>query len=161
LLCFDLLRGGVGMTQLRGPTKPKVLFLCTGNSARSQMAEGFLRHFAGDQFEVVSAGTKPGVLNPLAVKAMAELGIDISRQTSKSITEFLNLPIQYVVTVCDHARESCPLFPGAVRMLHWSFEDPAAAKGTNEQKLAVFRRIRDQIQIRIKQEFCMPAGKKA
>ena len=149
------------MTQLRGSTRPKVLFLCTGNSARSQMAEGFLRHFAGDQFEVVSAGTKPGVLNPLAVKAMAELGIDISRQTSKSITEFLNLPIQYVVTVCDHARESCPLFPGAVRMLHWSFEDPAAAKGTNEQKLAVFRKIRDQIQIRIKQEFCMPAAKKA
>ena len=149
------------MTQLRGPTKPKVLFLCTGNSARSQMAEGFLRHFAGDRFEVVSAGTKPGVLNPLAVKAMAELGIDISRQTSKSITEFLNLPIQYVVTVCDHARESCPIFPGAAHMLHWSFEDPAAAKGTNEQKLAVFRKIRDQIQIRIKQEFCMPAAKKA
>jgi arsenate reductase len=161
LLCFNLLRRGVGMTSLRGSTKPKVLFLCTGNSARSQMAEGFLRHFAGDQFGAVSAGTKPGTLNPLAVKAMAELGIDISRQTSKNVTQFLTIPIQYLVTVCDHARESCPIFPGAVHMLHWSFEDPAAAEGTYEEKLAVFREIRDQIQTRIKQEFCMRAAKKA
>ena len=134
--------------------KPKVLFLCTGNSARSQMAEGFLRHFAGEQFEVLSAGTNPGTLNPLAVQAMAELGIDISRQTSKNVTQFLRVPIQSVVTVCDNAKESCPVFSGAGRLLHWSFEDPAAAGGTNEEKLAVFRKIRDQIEARIKQEFC-------
>ncbi len=133
--------------------KPKVLFLCTGNSARSQMAEGFLRHLAGNRFDVLSAGTKPGTLNPLAVQAMAELGIDISGQTSKNIHQFLEVPIQYVITVCDHAKESCPIFPGAVHRLHWSFEDPAAAQGTHEEKLAVFRKIRDQIHSRIRQEF--------
>ncbi|HZR29447.1 MAG TPA: arsenate reductase ArsC [Terriglobales bacterium] len=134
--------------------KPKVLFLCTGNSARSQMAEGFLRHFAGEDFEALSAGTNPGRLNPLAVQAMAELGIDISRQFSKNVTQFLGAPIQHVVTVCDNARETCPVFPGAARFLHWSFPDPAAAQGTQEEKLAVFREIRDQIETRIKQEFC-------
>ena len=142
--------------------KPKVLFLCTGNSARSQMAEGFLRHFAGEDFEALSAGTKPGTLNPLAVQAMAELGIDISRQFSKNVTQFRGTPIQHVVTVCDNARESCPLFPGAARILHWSFPDPAAALGTKEDKLAVFREIRDQIATHIKQEFCkIGTGQKA
>ncbi len=134
--------------------KPKVLFLCTGNSARSQMAEGFLRHFAGEDFEALSAGTNPGTLNPLAVQAMAEVGVDISSQYSKNVTQFLGTPIQYVVTVCDNAKESCPVFPGAARFLHWSFPDPAAVLGTKEKKLAVFREIRDQIETRIKQEFC-------
>jgi len=134
--------------------KPKVLFLCTGNSARSQMAEGFLRHLAGEDFEALSAGTNPGSLNPLAVQAMAEMGIDISCQFSKNVTQFLGTPIQHVVTVCDNAKESCPVFLGAARFLHWSFPDPAAAQGTREEKLAVFREIRDQIKTRIKQEFC-------
>lgn len=140
--------------QSRDSMKPKVLFLCTGNSVRSQMAEGFLRRLAGDRFDVVSAGTKPGTLNPLAVQAMAELGIDISQQTSKNVDQFMEVPMQYVVTVCDHARESCPVFPAAVHLLHWSFEDPAAAQGSREEKLVVFRRIRDQIHLRIRQEFC-------
>jgi arsenate reductase (thioredoxin) len=133
--------------------KPKVLFLCTGNSARSQMAEGFLRHSAGNTFDVFSAGTHPGQLNPLAVEVMSEIGIDISGHTSKDVQQFLTTPIQYVVTVCDRARQSCPVFPAARRLLHWSFEDPAEAQGSREEKLAVFRRIRDQIAARITQEF--------
>jgi arsenate reductase (thioredoxin) len=133
--------------------KPKVLFLCTGNSARSQMAEGFLRHSAGNTFDVFSAGTHPGQLNPLAVEVMSEIGIDISGHTSKDVQQFLTTPIQYVVTVCDRARQSCPVFPAAHRLLHWSFEDPAEAQGSREEKLAVFRRIRDQIAARITQEF--------
>jgi arsenate reductase (thioredoxin) len=133
--------------------KPKVLFLCTGNSARSQMAEGFLRHSAGNTFDVFSAGTHPGQLNPLAVEVMSEIGIDISGHTSKDVQQFLTTPIQYVVTVCDRARQSCPVFPSARRLLRWSFEDPAEAQGSREEKLAVFRRIRDQIAARITQEF--------
>jgi len=133
--------------------KSKVLFLCTGNSARSQMAEGFLRKFAGDQYEVFSAGTSPAGLNPLAVEAMRELGIDISTQSSKSVNEFLGLSIPFVVTVCDRAKESCPIFPGALHFIHWSFEDPAAVTGSPEERLDAFRRIRDQIADRIKNHF--------
>jgi len=133
--------------------KPKVLFLCTGNSARSQMAEGYLRHVAGERFEALSAGIAPKGLNPLAVEAMREIGIDISGQQSKDVATLLGQPIPYVVTVCDNAKERCPIFPGTWKFLHWSFEDPAAAEGTHEEKLAVFRRVRDEIMARIGDEF--------
>ena len=124
--------------------RQSVLFLCTGNSCRSQMAEGTLRHAAGDRFEVVSAGTRPAGLNPTAVEVMRETGIDISNHRSKNLDEFLGQRFDWVITVCDAAKEACPLFPGASRQLHWSFEDPAW------QELAVFRRVRDEIQARIR-----------
>jgi arsenate reductase len=133
-------------------SKPKVLFLCTGNSARSQMAEGYLRHVAGDEFEPLSAGIEPKGLNPLAVEAMNEIGIDISHQNSKDVVSFLGQYIPYIVTVCDNARERCPIFPRSFKFLHWSFDDPAAAQGSREEKLAVFRRVRDEIAHRIDQE---------
>jgi arsenate reductase len=129
--------------------KRKVLFLCTGNSARSQMAEGLLRKLAGDSFDVASAGTRPAGLNPLAIDAMQVAGIDISGQESKHLDRFLEERFDYVITVCDRAKESCPIFPGAATMLHWSFEDPAEANGTDAEKKAVFRRIRDEIRHRI------------
>jgi arsenate reductase (thioredoxin) len=141
--------------------KPKVLFLCTGNSARSQMAEGYLRHVAGDRYEVLSGGISPKGLNPLAVEAMNEIGIDISQQQSKDVTQFLGTAIQYVVTVCDNAKEHCPIFPGTYKFLHWSLTDPAAAGGSHEQKLAAFRQSRDQIAGLIEREFIAaltPAG---
>ena len=133
--------------------KPKVLFLCTGNSARSQMAEGYLRSLASDRFEVASAGIEPKCLNPLAVEAMREIGVNISAQRSKDVREFLGAPFHYVVTVCSNAREKCPVFPAAFKSLHWDIADPAAATGTHEEKLAAFRRARDEIIVRIKQEF--------
>ncbi|HSM86418.1 MAG TPA: arsenate reductase ArsC [Candidatus Limnocylindrales bacterium] len=133
--------------------KTKVLFLCTGNSARSQMAEGYLRRRAGEQYEVLSAGTHPAGLNPLAVEAMRELGIDIAGQRSKSVSEFLGESIAYVITVCDRARESCPIFPGALHLLHWSFDDPAAVQGSHEEKLKAFRRVRDEIAESIDRQF--------
>ena|SRR5882672_6306702 len=133
--------------------KTSVLFLCTGNSARSQMAEGLLRHFAGDRYEVFSAGTQPVGLNPLAVDAMREIGADISAQRSKHVSEFDSASVSTVVTVCDRARESCPIFSMAGRTLHWSFADPAAAQGSHEEKLAEFRRVRDLIAGRIRTEF--------
>jgi arsenate reductase len=133
-------------------SKPKVLFLCTGNSARSQMAEGYLRHVAGDEFEPLSAGIEPKGLNPLAVEAMNEIGIDISHQNSKDVVSFLGQYIPYIVTVCDNARERCPIFPRSFKFLHWSFDDPAAAQGSREEKLAVFRRVRDEIAHRIDKE---------
>jgi len=125
--------------------KTRVLFLCTGNSARSQMAEGFLRHLAGDRYEVLSAGIQPKGLNPLAVRVMRELGIDISGQRSKDVSEFLGQNFSYVITVCDRAKESCPVFPSPAQRLHWSLEDPAEAEGCEEDRLAVFRRVRDEI----------------
>ena len=133
-------------------SKPKVLFLCTGNSARSQMAEGYLRHVAGDLFEPLSAGIEPKGLNPLAVEVMAEIGVDISRQRSKDVREFLGHAIPYVITVCDNAREHCPIFPRTYKFLHWSLEDPAAASGSHGERLMVFRRLRDQIRRHIDQE---------
>ncbi len=133
--------------------KPKVLFLCTGNSARSQMAEGYLRHVAGDRYEVLSAGVSPKGMNPLAVEAMREIGIDISQQRSKDVREYLGTPIQYVVTVCDNAKEHCPIFPGTFKFLHWSLKDPADAAGTPAEKLHVFRHVRNLIAERIEKEF--------
>lgn len=130
--------------------KPRVLFLCTGNSARSQMAEGLLRALT-DKYEVLSAGIEPKGLNPLAVEAMREIGIDISAQRSKDVASFVGQSIEYVITVCDNAKERCPFFPGKLKSMHWSFADPADATGTHDEKLEVFRRIRDEIAARIKQ----------
>jgi arsenate reductase len=130
-------------------TTAKVLFLCTGNSARSQMAEGLLRHVAGNRFEVASAGIRPKGLHPLAVRAMQEIMIDISGQRSKDVAEFQGRDFSYVITVCDRAKESCPIFPGSTRKLHWSLDDPAEAPGSEEERLAVFRRVRDELAQRI------------
>jgi len=129
--------------------KKRVLVLCTGNSARSQMAEGFLRHEAGDRFEVYSAGTKPSTVRPEAIAVMGEIGIDISGHRSKPVDEFVGMPMDTVITVCDNARESCPVFPAATLMLHWPFEDPAAVEGSVEKRKAAFRKIRDEIHGRI------------
>jgi len=123
----------------------KVLILCTGNSARSQMAEGLLRHDAGERFEVFSAGTKPGHVRPEAIAVMRELGIDLSGHRSKHVDEFAGQTFDYVLTVCDNARESCPVFPAGTRTIHHSFDDPAALQGTEEERLALFRRVRDEI----------------
>lgn len=125
--------------------KKKVLILCTGNSARSQMAEGLLRHDAGDRFMVESAGTKPSQVRPEAIAVMKELGIDISRHRSKSVDDFADREFDYVLTVCDNAKESCPVFPGHANRQHRNFEDPAAAEGSETARLAVFRRVRDEI----------------
>jgi arsenate reductase (thioredoxin) len=129
-----------------------VLFLCTHNSARSQMAEGLLRHLAGDRFEAYSAGTEATHVRPLAIRAMDEIGMDISGQESKTLNRYLGVPFDYVITVCDKANEACPFFPGAKNRLHWSFEDPAQATGSEEERLGVFRRARDKIRERIEQE---------
>ena len=131
-------------------SKARVLILCTGNSARSQMAEGLLRRFGGEQFEVFSAGTKPVGVNPLAIEAMRELGIDISAQRSKSVVEFAAEKFATVITVCDNAAEECPVFPGAPERVHWSLRDPAAVSGTQEEKLEAFREIRDDLERRIR-----------
>jgi arsenate reductase len=130
-------------------TKARVLFLCTHNSARSQMAEGLLRHLAGDRFEAMSAGTEATQVRPLAVRAMEEIGVDISHQASKTLERYLQEPFDYVITVCDDANEACPFFPGAQSRLHWSFEDPSKAEGSEEERLAVFRSVRDRIRDRI------------
>jgi arsenate reductase len=129
-----------------------VLFLCTHNSARSQMAEGLLRHLAGDRFEVASAGTEATSVRPEAIEAMAELGVDISGQSSKTLERYLEDPFDQVVTVCDDANEACPVFPGAKSRLHWSFRDPSRAEGSEEERLEVFRKVRDEIQGRIREE---------
>jgi arsenate reductase (thioredoxin) len=131
------------------PAKPRVLFLCTGNSCRSQIAEGFLRHLAAERFEVTSAGTDPLPLNPEAVATMAEVGIDISKQTSKGVKPFLGQHFAYVITVCDRASERCPVFPGAVHRLEWNFPDPAAVEGPDHSRRLAFRTVRDQIRARI------------
>jgi arsenate reductase len=128
--------------------KTHVLILCTGNSARSQMGEGLLKHLAGDRFEVFSAGTTPSTLNPYAVLAMAEMGIDIRDQYSKNLSIYLEREFDYVITVCDHAAEVCPIFPGPAQRIHWSFPDPAAADGDHQDKLATFVQVRDAIKDR-------------
>jgi len=131
--------------------KKRVLILCTGNSARSQMAEGLLRHDAGNRFEVFSAGTKPTHVRPEAIAVMQELGIDISGHRSKSVDEFAGQHFDYVVTVCDHARDNCPVFPDATTRIHWGFEDPAAVEGSEERRLAAFRRVRDELRGRLRE----------
>ncbi len=123
----------------------RVLILCTGNSARSQMAEGLLRHEGGARYEVFSAGTHPSHVRPEAIQVMREAGIDISGHRSKSVEEFAGQHFDYVITVCDNAKESCPIFPTTTKRIHWSLEDPAAVQGSEEQRLAEFRRIRDEL----------------
>jgi len=130
--------------------KKRVLFLCTGNSCRSQMAEALLRELAGNEFDAVSAGTNPTRINAMAVRVMAEAAIDISSQHSKSVDEMKGEKFDYVITVCDRAREACPVFPHDAQKLHWSFEDPAEATGTEEERLSVFRRVRDEIAERVR-----------
>lgn len=131
--------------------KKRVLILCTGNSARSQMAEGLLRHIAGDRFEVESGGVEPSHVRPQAIEAMRERGIDISEHRSKSVDEFAGQDFDYVITVCDNANERCPVFPGKTERIHWSFDDPAAAEGDEAARLAVFRRVRDEIESRLRE----------
>jgi arsenate reductase (thioredoxin) len=139
-------------------TKQRVLFLCTHNSARSQMAEGMLRAFGGGRFEAFSAGTEATRLRPLAVRAMAELGIDISGQESKTLDRYVNQSFDAVITVCDQANESCPVFFGARKRLHWSLPDPSKAQGTDEQRLGVYRQVRDAIRQRIEHELLPKAA---
>lgn len=130
--------------------RARVLFVCTHNSARSQMAEGLLRHHGGGRFEAFSAGTEATSVRPEAIAVMEELGVDISGQESKTLERYLGEPFAWVVTVCDRARESCPIFPGAARTAHWSFDDPSEATGSEETRLAVFRRVRDEIDAAIR-----------
>ncbi|OGL16143.1 MAG: protein-tyrosine-phosphatase [Candidatus Rokubacteria bacterium RIFCSPLOWO2_12_FULL_71_22] len=131
-------------------TKRRVLFLCTHNSARSQMAEGWLRALAGERFEAASAGTEATRVHPLAIRAMAEVGVDIAGHVSKTLDRFLAEPWDWVVTVCDAANERCPVFPVRTTRIHWSFDDPSRATGSEEARLAVFRRVRDEIGARLR-----------
>ena len=133
--------------------RTRVLVLCTGNSARSQMAEGLFRALGSADYEVFSAGTRPSQVRPEALAVMREIGIDISGHRSKSIDEFAGQPFDYVVTVCDNARDNCPVFPGGGQRIHWSLQDPATVQGTEEERCAAFRRTRDQIQERVKAFF--------
>ena len=128
-----------------------VLFLCTGNSARSQIAEGLLRHFHGDSFQVYSAGIEPSFVRPQAIRIMNEIGIDISTHRSKSIDEFLTQKFDYVITVCDNANERCPIFPEAPNRIHWSIEDPAAIAGDEQNQLSAFREARKELQGRLEE----------
>jgi arsenate reductase len=133
------------------PSDPiRVLFVCTGNSARSQIAEAMLRDVGGAAFETFSAGTEPKGVNPFTVLVLGEIGIDWSGAASKSVTEFLGRPFDYVITVCDRARQTCPVFPGRHRSLHWDLEDPAEVEGTDQQKLEAFRRTRTEVAARLR-----------
>ncbi len=134
-------------------TKKTILVLCTGNSARSQMGEGLFRSEGGGGFEVFSAGTKASSVRPEAIASMREIGIDISGHRSKSVVEFSGRSFDYVVTVCDNARDNCPVFPASCERIHWSFEDPAAVQGSDQERLAAFRRIRDRIHERVRAFF--------
>lgn len=134
------------LTPMNTNTKPTILILCTGNSCRSQMAEGILRAAVGDLVNVQSAGSQPaGYVHPLAIKALAEIGIDISGHRSKSLDEFLAQPVHTVITVCGKADQVCPVFPGQGNRHHWPFDDPAPAPGSEAEQMEVFRRVRDEI----------------
>ena len=132
--------------------KQRVLFICTHNSARSQMAEGLLRHLGNDRFEVFSAGTQATFVRPMAIQVMTELGIDIAYQVSKTLDRYLDQPFDDVITVCDTAAEACPVFPGAAHRRHWSFTDPSKATGSESEQLQVYRQVRDEIRSRIENE---------
>lgn len=138
--------------------KQRILFLCTHNSARSQMAEGLLRSLAGDRFEAYSAGTEATFVRPLAIRAMAEIGIDISGQESKTLDRYLGEPFEAVITVCDDANEACPVFFGARRRVHWSLPDPSRASGTEEEQLGVYREVREELRRRIEIELLVGDG---
>jgi arsenate reductase (thioredoxin) len=137
--------------------KRRVPFICTHNSARSQMAEGLLRKMGNDRFEVFSAGTEAAFVRPMAIQVMAELGIDISHQQSKTLDRYIDQPFDDVITVCDTAAEACPVFPGAARRRHWSFEDPSKATGSEAEQLHVYRHVRDQIRTQIENELLSDA----
>ena len=128
-----------------------ILILCTANSARSQMAEGLLRDLAGEQFEIYSAGSKPSTVNPFAIRAMQERGLDIRHHHSKHLNQFIDVPFDYVITVCDNAAESCPIFPAPAQRIHWGFPDPAAVEGSDEALLEAFRVVRDAIEQQLRQ----------
>jgi arsenate reductase len=151
MLCARFAFGGIQTFELQprrtmSEEKPTVLILCTGNSCRSHLAEGILRQAAGDVLDVQSAGSKPsGYVHPLAIRAMQEIGIDISAHRSKHMNEFLAQPVETVITVCGNADQACPMFPGQLNRHHWGFDDPAHATGTENEKLQVFRRVRDEI----------------
>ena len=134
-------------------SKKRVLILCTGNSCRSQMAEGLARHFFGEHYEIESAGTAPSIVNPKAIQVMAELGIDISQHRSKSVNEFIGQPFDYVMTVCGYADQHCPVFPGKATRIHWGFEDPYHATGDLDQVVNKFREVRDAIQVKFQAEW--------
>jgi arsenate reductase len=138
--------------------RKSILVLCTGNSARSQMAEGIIRDAFGSEYDVFSAGTEPSIVRPEAIEAMAEIGIDISHHRSKSVDEFDGREIDYVLTVCDNARENCPYFPARTRLIHRAFEDPAAVSGDESERLEAFRRVRDQITGYARSGFARDAG---
>ena len=131
-------------------TPLRVLFVCTGNSARSQIAQALLEHLGGPDFQVDSAGTVPKGVNPYAIRVLAEIGIDWSAARSKSVADFVDRPFDYVITVCDRARQSCPVFPGQYNTLHWGLEDPAEVEGTDEEKLAAFRKTRLELTERLR-----------
>jgi arsenate reductase (thioredoxin) len=131
-------------------SEKRVLILCTGNSARSQMAEGLLRHLSHNRLEVCSAGTQPSAVNPLAIEAMREIGLDISAHRAKSVAEFEGQRFDTVITVCDRAAERCPVFPGAPQRIHWSLPDPAGVNGTHDEKLAAFRNVRDDLERKLR-----------
>jgi arsenate reductase len=134
----------------------RVLFLCTHNSARSQMAEALLRQIGGERFEVVSAGTEATRVHPLAIRAMADVGIDIAQSRSKHLNEYIGQDFDYVITVCDSANESCPIFPGDPQRIHWSFPDPSAAEGSDDERYRVFERVRNEITIRLRTWIQLP-----
>lgn len=130
--------------------RKRVLVICTGNSARSQMAEALIRHLGSDRVDVMSAGSAPAAqIHPLAVRAMAEIGLDISAQRPKPLSDYLGQPFDYIIAVCSKAAEACPFFPGPAERIHWFYDDPAAASGAEEERMAVFRAIRDDLNIRI------------
>jgi arsenate reductase len=144
--------GAAGPPGVAGDAAPppiRVIFVCTGNSARSQMAEAILRHDGSDRFEVVSAGVSPRGVNPLTIRALAKVGIDISDAKSKPVGMFLGQQFDYVITVCDRARASCPVFPGGNETLHWGLDDPAEAEGTEEERMVVFDRVLKEVSARV------------
>ncbi len=133
--------------------KKKILFLCTHNSARSQMAEGLINYYFGDRYKAKSAGVEVSTVNPFAIEVMREIGIDITHHYSKHVNQFINEEFDYIITVCDHAKEHCPYFPGGKIYIHKSFEDPSRVKGSDKAKLAAFRKIRDQIKLWLEENF--------
>ncbi len=138
--------------------RKKILILCTGNSARSQMAEGLLKHITQNEYEIFSAGTKPSLIRPEAIEVLREVGIDISKNSSKSVDEFTNQKIDFVLTVCDSAREICPYFPAQTKLIHHSFEDPVEVQGNKKTRIQAFRNARDQIQKYLEDSFCEIIG---
>lgn len=138
---------------MQNPTKKRVLILCTGNSCRSQMAEGIATHLFSDQYEVFSAGTHPSTVNPNAIEVMKELNIDISNYRSKNLLEFIDQQFDYIMTVCGNADQACPVFPGPAKRIHWGFSDPVHATGTKEEILSEFRKVRDDIDQKFKKDW--------